>query len=142
MNRSVIASLTAATLLFTATHASADGDPERGEELYLAHGCYSCHGYDGIGRHQLANDASPYMADETIFTTYLRLRGESNPSLPSNAMPSYSTNVIDDDAASDLYAYIKTLVDEPPELQDIAVFTRILAGAEESGDAESDDDED
>ena len=49
MNRSVIGSLTAVVLLCAATLACADGDPERGQELYLAHGCYSCHGYDGIG---------------------------------------------------------------------------------------------
>ena len=142
MSRSVIGSLTAVAWLCAATLASADGDPERGAELYLAHGCYSCHGYDGIGRRPLANDVSPFMADETIFTTYLRLRGESVPSLPSNAMPSYSADVINDEAALDLYAYIKTLVDDPPEIQDIAVFTQFLENALDTGDSPEDDAED
>lgn len=142
MHRSVTGSLTAVVLLCAATFASADGDPQRGEELYLAHGCYACHGYDGIGRRPLANDASPYMADETVFITYLRLGGDSNPSLPSNAMPSYDSAVINDEDGSDLYAYVKTLVDDPPELQDIRVFTQILERAREAGDARSEDDRD
>lgn len=142
MHRSVTGSLAAAVLLCAATFASADGDPQRGEELYLAHGCYACHGYDGIGRRPLANDASPYMADETVFITYLRLRGDSNPSLPSNAMPGYSSDVINDNEGADLFAYVKTLMDDPPEIRDIPVFMQILDRAEEAGDARSEDDRD
>ena len=117
--------------LLTASSGSAAGDPENGETVYLEHGCYSCHGYNGIGRHQLANDVSGFLVNETVFTTYLRLRAEQNPMLPANSMPNYSAEVLSDDEAADVYAYIKTLVDDPPELEDIPVFMRILDAAEE-----------
>lgn len=57
-------------------------------------------------------------------------------------MPSYSADVINDEAAADLYAYIRTLRDDPPEIQDIAVFTQILENALDTGDSPEDDAED
>ncbi len=111
------------SLLFTKVLSE---DSSEGEKLYLSHGCYSCHGYNGTGRYPLANDISGIMTSEELFTMFLRLRADLNPVSPSNSMPNYSKNVIDDLEAKQIYAYIKTFKDSPPQLEEIPIFKEIL----------------
>ena len=111
------------SLLFTKALAE---DSSEGEKLYLSHGCYSCHGYNGTGRYPLANDISGIMTSEELFTMFLRLRADLNPVSPSNSMPNYSKNVIDDSEAKQIYAYIKTFKDSPPQLEEIPIFKEML----------------
>ena len=111
------------SLLFTNVLSS---DSIEGEKLYLSHGCYSCHGYNGTGRYPLANDISGIMTSEELFTMFLRLRADLNPVSPSNSMPNYSKNVIDDSEAKQIYAYIKTFKDSPPQLEEIPIFKEML----------------
>ena len=111
------------SLLFTKVLSE---DSSEGEKLYLSHGCYSCHGYNGTGRYPLANDISGIMTSEELFTMFLRLRADLNPVSPSNSMPNYSKNVIDDSEAKQIYAYIKTFKDNPPQLEEIPIFKEML----------------
>jgi|TARA_Y100000741_G_scaffold219787_1_gene167479 ubiquinol-cytochrome c reductase cytochrome c subunit len=111
------------SLLFTKALSE---DSSEGEKLYLSHGCYSCHGYNGTGRYPLANDISGIMTSEELFTMFLRLRADLNPVSPSNSMPNYSKNVIDDSEAKQIYAYIKTFKDSPPQLEEIPIFKEML----------------
>lgn len=111
------------SLLFTKALSE---DSSEGEKLYLSHGCYSCHGYNGTGRYPLANDISGIMSSEELFTMFLRLRADLNPVSPSNSMPNYSKNVIDDSEAKQIYAYIKTFKDSPPQLEEIPIFKEML----------------
>ncbi len=111
------------SLLFTEALSE---DSSEGEKLYLSHGCYSCHGYNGTGRYPLANDISGIMTSEELFTMFLRLRADLNPVSPSNSMPNYSKNVIDDSEAKQIYAYIKTFKDSPPQLEEIPIFKEML----------------
>ena len=111
------------SLLFTKVLSE---DSSEGEKLYLSHGCYSCHGYNGTGRYPLANDISGIMTNEELFTMFLRLRADLNPVSPSNSMPNYSKNVIDDLEAKQIYAYIKTFKDSPPQLEEIPIFKEML----------------
>ena len=111
------------SLLFTKVLSEDSSD---GEKLYLSHGCYSCHGYNGTGRYPLANDISGIMTSEELFTMFLRLRADLNPVSPSNSMPNYSKNVIDDSEAKQIYAYIKTFKDSPPQLEEIPIFKEML----------------
>ena len=111
------------SLLFTKALSE---DSSEGEKLYLSHGCYSCHGYNGTGRYPLANDISGIMTSEELFTMFLRLRADLNPVSPSNSMPNYSKNVIDDSEAKKIYAYIKTFKDSPPQLEEIPIFKEML----------------
>ena len=111
------------SLLFTKALSE---DSSEGEKLYLSHGCYSCHGYYGTGRYPLANDISGIMTSEELFTMFLRLRADLNPVSPSNSMPNYSKNVIDDSEAKQIYAYIKTFKDSPPQLEEIPIFKEML----------------
>lgn len=111
------------SLLFTEALSE---DSSEGEKLYLSHGCYSCHGYNGTGRYPLANDISGIMTSEELFTMFLRLRADLNPVSPSNSMPNYSENVINDSEAKQIYAYIKTFKDSPPQLEEIPIFKEML----------------
>ena len=111
------------SLLFTKALSE---DSSEGEKLYLSHGCYSCHGYNGTGRYPLANDISGIMTSEELFTIFLRLRANLNPVSPSNSMPNYSENVINDSEAKQIYAYIKTFKDSPPHLEEIPIFKEML----------------
>tara|TARA_B100000959_G_scaffold49341_2_gene50827 strand:+ start:9598 stop:10026 length:429 start_codon:yes stop_codon:yes gene_type:complete len=104
-------------------------DLDNGVSLYLDHGCYSCHGYNGTGRYPLANDVSGIMTSEELFIMFLRLRADLNPLTPTNSMPNYSKAVISDKQAKDIYAYMKTFKDNPPEIEDIPVLKEILENA-------------
>lgn len=124
-------------MLFVSTSALAQsnygpitGNAESGKELYYAHACYACHGYTGIGRQNLANDVSGMLVNEQVFTIYLRARSELNPDVPSQAMPNYSENVVSDEEARDLYAYIRSFRDDPPAVDDIPALRSILESAE------------
>ena len=110
------------------------GDTEKGKQLYFGHGCYGCHGYQGIGRKNLANDVSGIMFSEEVFLNYLRARADLNPMLPVQDMPNYPATSLSDEQAKDIYAYIRTFKDEPPALQDIEVLQLILDAVEAESD--------
>jgi cytochrome c len=106
------------------------GDAENGKQLYYDHACYSCHGYQGIGRHNLTNDVSGIMSSEAVYLTFLRGRIDMNPLFPTQNMPNYPADSLVDDDALDIYAYIRTFKDNPPEVDDIPALRSILEDAE------------
>ena len=106
------------------------GDAERGKRFYYEYACYACHGYQGIGRRNLANDVSGVTVSEQVFLTYLRGRADQNPRFPTQSMPNYAESSLPDDEALDIYAYIKTFKDDPPEIEDIPALREILESAE------------
>ena len=104
------------------------GNAIAGQQLYFDHACYSCHGYTGeTGVRSLIG--SGFVQTEEIFRTYLRLRADQNPTLPSTQMPNYSEASLGDAEVSDLYAYIRTFVSNAPALEDIAVLNAIVEAA-------------
>ncbi len=107
------------------------GDAQKGAQLYYDHGCYGCHGYSGIGKKNLANDVSGIMFSEDVFLAYLRGRADQNPVFPNSGMPNYSANSLSDDSAKDIYAYIRTFKDDPPEMEDIPALKAILDDAKQ-----------
>jgi|TARA_B100001094_G_scaffold327628_1_gene386273 mono/diheme cytochrome c family protein len=116
-------------LCFIVPNMALPNNLENGAQLYLDHGCYSCHGYNGTGRYPIANNVSGIMTNQELFIIFLRLRADLNPMTPSNSMPNYSADVISDEQAQDLFVYIKTLTDNPPEIEDISVLKNILDNA-------------
>lgn len=115
----------------------AAGDIAAGEKLYFDQGCYSCHGYNGTGRTPLVDGASGIMSNEELFVRFLRLRGDQNPLPPSNSMPSYSADVLPDQDARNIYAYITSLSDDPPAIEDIDVFVELIEStAKEKSESE------
>jgi len=107
------------------------GSAEKGAQLYYDHGCYGCHGFSGIGRKNLANDVSGIMFSEEVFLAYLRARADLNPLFPTQNMPNYPAVSLSDDSAKDIYAYIRTFEDDPPDVDDIPTLKAILDAAQE-----------
>lgn len=102
------------------------GNAARGGQLYYAHGCYGCHGYQGQGRTPLIHGSSPMLGSEELFRTFLRLRADQNPTLPAETMPNYPAETLDDAAVADLYAHIRTFDGSNPAVEDIPVFRQML----------------
>lgn len=124
--------ITFALLLGMTCQTYAD-DPDRGASVYYEHGCYSCHGYNGTGKTSLANNVSGIMASEDTFLLFLRQRADRNPILPDKSMPNYAVQALSDEQAVNVFAYIKTLTDDPPEIEEIPTFVKILEAAKMQG---------
>jgi len=107
------------------------GNAENGQQLYYDYGCYGCHGFGGIGRQNLANDVSGIMFSEEVFLAYLRARSDLNPLFPTQNMPNYPADSLSDDSAKDIYAFIRTFKDDPPEVEDIPALKAILDAAQQ-----------
>jgi mono/diheme cytochrome c family protein len=79
------------------------GDPVNGKRLYLADGCFECHGRAGQGGR--FNYPTPALAQTELpvdsFIAYLREA--------PNDMPSFSTEVLSDKAAADIHAFLRSL---------------------------------
>ncbi len=133
ITKSLLATLSCLFFLMTASaqveFGPISGDAENGKQAYYDYGCYGCHGFGGIGRKNLANDVSGIMFREDIFLTYLRGRSELNPLFPTQNMPNYPADSLSDADALDIYAYIRTFKDDPPEVEDIPALKAILDGA-------------
>jgi len=114
---------------------SAEG--ERGKQLYFDHACFSCHGYGGMSRNltkniPLSDGVSGILTSEDLFITFLRLRAELNPILPSEHMPNYGEEALSDAQAKDIYAYIQTFEDDRKEVEELPTMMKILDAAEAS----------
>jgi mono/diheme cytochrome c family protein len=91
------------------------GDAVEGKRLYLATGCFTCHGRSGQGG--AMNGPAPIIAKTAMpfdgFTGQLRQ--------PINDMPAYSEIVMSDKQIADIYAFLQTL-SGPLPTKDIAIF--------------------
>lgn len=105
-------------------------DVEKGAQLYQDYLCYSCHGHNGTSPlRPLANDLSGILTNEDLFISYLRLRADVNPATATRAMPNYSEAALSDDKARDIYAFVKTFIENPPEVADDPLMQQILDAA-------------
>ncbi|QOZ31253.1 hypothetical protein XH92_05545 [Bradyrhizobium sp. CCBAU 53421] len=79
------------------------GDPVNGKRLYLADGCFECHGRAGQGGR--FNYLTPALAQIALpvgsFIAFLREA--------PNDMPSFSADVLPDKDAADIHAYLSSL---------------------------------
>ncbi len=107
---SLAAAVFAASALIGAAFAQggAQGDAENGKRIFVAKGCYECHGRSGQGGAFMG--PAPTIAGvelpEESFVAFLR----SSP----NDMPSYSAEVLPDGEARDIYAYLQALPGRRP----------------------------
>lgn len=108
-----------------------NGDAGNGALLFYQHGCYGCHGFSGYGREDLNNTGSAILLTEEIFRSYLRGRQDVAPLFPSTQMPNYPANALDDEAVSDVYAYIRSMPANAPETSDVPTLQAILESAEQ-----------
>lgn len=114
----------------------ADGNAERGETLYRDFACYSCHGYKAAGRVPLSSSTSGVLSRADVFQTYLRLRADENPINPKNTMPNYSRETLSDAQVADLYAYITSLPEDVPELEEIPLMQELIEDAKRRANVE------
>ncbi|MDG2375513.1 MAG: c-type cytochrome [Woeseiaceae bacterium] len=129
MKKTTLFTAVIALVVTSVAIAQATGDAERGKQAYYDYACYGCHGYGGIGRHDIANQSSGVMVNEQVFLLYLRARGDQNPAFSTQTMPHYPASSLSDKDALDIYAYIMTLVDYPPQVEDIPALQGILDDA-------------
>ncbi|MGZ3275409.1 MAG: c-type cytochrome [Caulobacteraceae bacterium] len=82
-----------------AQDAAPKGDAVHGKKIYVADGCWQCHGYQGQGGAgpKLAPTPLPY---EAIFRQLRKPRG---------TMPVYTHVTTPDQDVADIYAYLQTM---------------------------------
>ena len=100
----------AALVLALAAPARADapaGDAAAGKRVYLADGCFECHGRVGQGGAYLG-PAPSLAATELPYDAFLQQLRE-----PANNMPAYAEAVLPEAQAADIYAYLRSLPGRP-----------------------------
>lgn len=106
-------------------------DMANGELVFYEHGCYGCHGFNGeTGARDLVGTNSPLVADEQTFITFLRLRGDVAPLLPTTRMPNYPARALSDEDARDLFAFISSFRLNAPAVEDVPTLRAILESAD------------
>jgi mono/diheme cytochrome c family protein len=87
-----------------ATPVPPKGNAENGRSLFMKFGCYECHGREGQGA-----VTGPRLNENPItfarFTAYIRK--------PSGEMPPYTTKVVSEQQAADIYAFLQSLPKPP-----------------------------
>ncbi len=126
-------------ILLLCTQVALAQDIEAGARHYYDYGCYACHGFNGTGRTPLSKATSGILSSEALFIRYLRLRADQSPVNPKNTMPNYAVETLSDEFASNIYAYLLSLQDEPPAVDDIPAFRELLEYAERGNQGESED---
>ena len=84
-----------------AQNAAPAGDAQNGKRVYMADGCYQCHGTVGQGSRPTGPHLAPNPVPYEGFLAQLRH--------PANAMPPYTSVVLSDQQAADIYAYLLTI---------------------------------
>ena len=77
------------------------GNAARGKQLYMATGCYQCHGTTGEG----GGNAGPRLAPQPIPLEALRVQLRH----PRARMPVYTAVVMPDADVADIYAYLQSV---------------------------------
>jgi ubiquinol-cytochrome c reductase cytochrome c subunit len=77
------------------------GDAANGYKLYMADGCYQCHGTVGQGSRGTGPRLAPSPMPYENFAAQLRK--------PANTMPPYTALVLSETQLADIYAYVSSL---------------------------------
>jgi mono/diheme cytochrome c family protein len=91
------------------------GDAVKGKRIYLAVGCFTCHGRSGQGG--AYNGPAPILASTAL--PFDGFKGQIRD--PSNDMPAYSDAVLSDKDVADVFAYVKSLPG-PRSAKDIPIL--------------------
>ena len=79
------------------------GDAANGKRVYLADGCFTCHGRAGQGG--AYNGPAPILAKTAMPFEGFKMQVRN----PSNDMPAYSEAVMSDQQIADIYAFVQSL---------------------------------
>ena len=91
------------------------GDAAKGKRIYLADGCFTCHGRSGQGG--AYNGPAPFLAKTQM--PFDGFKGQLR--APSNDMPAYSDAVMSDQEIADIYAFVQSLPGRR-EVKDITIL--------------------
>jgi mono/diheme cytochrome c family protein len=91
------------------------GDAANGKRLYLADGCFTCHGRSGQGG--AYNGPAPVLAQTQM--PFDGFKGQVRD--PVNDMPAYPEAVLSDKDLADIYAFVQSLPGRRPA-KDIAIL--------------------
>jgi len=104
-NKPLLAMLVTASLAYAMpAHvqvAGPAGDAVNGKRVYMAVGCYQCHGTVGQGSRPTGPHLAPNPLPYEAFAAVVRR--------PVNVMPPYTTVVLSDQDLGDIYAYLLTI---------------------------------
>jgi mono/diheme cytochrome c family protein len=81
--------------------APPSGDAANGKRVYMADGCYQCHGSVGQGSRPTGPHLAPNPVPFEGFAAQLRH--------PANAMPPYTSVVLSDQDLADIYAFLRSI---------------------------------
>lgn len=100
-------------------------DVETGYRLFVAQGCYQCHGYVGQGAQATGPALVPLALTDAGFRAYIRS--------PRGVMPPYSARILPRDSVTSILAYIRSLkpgraASEIPALARYGAAARAAAG--------------
>jgi len=98
-----------------AAHDAPPGDAAEGKRLYLADGCFLCHGRAGEGG--ALNGPAPSVASTQM--PFDGFRGQLR--RPSDDMPAYSEKVMSDKQIADIYAFVQALPGPRP-IKDVPIL--------------------
>jgi cytochrome c len=96
-----------------AAPAQPAGDPQRGKTLFVADGCYECHGYVGQGSIRTGPTLAPRVIPFAAFQAQLRK--------PADRMPPYTEVVLPQAGVQDIYAYLQS-VPKPPNPANVPIL--------------------
>jgi mono/diheme cytochrome c family protein len=92
------------------------GNAAEGKRIYLATGCFFCHGRSGQGG--MLNGPAPIIAKTAMpwegFVNQLRH--------PINEMPAYAEMVMPDKQVADIYAFLQSLPGPVPNAKEMPIF--------------------
>ena len=91
------------------------GDAAEGKRLYLAVGCFTCHGRSGQGG--AMNGPVPALAKTAM--PFDGFKGQLRQ--PADEMPAYSEKVMTDKQIADIYAFVESLPGRRPT-KDMKIF--------------------
>jgi mono/diheme cytochrome c family protein len=113
----LVAALMAARLVPARADDIPPGDPVNGKRVYLADGCFECHGRAGQGG--VFNYPAPALAQiEAPVESFIAFLREA-----SNDMPSFSADVLSDKEAADIHAFLRSLPGRKP-VKDFPLLNR------------------
>jgi mono/diheme cytochrome c family protein len=102
----LVASALAATAVLSVPARAQDappGDAANGQRVYLADGCFTCHGRFGQGGNYYG--VTPVLAKTQLPFDGFKMQVRN----PVRVMPPFSETVLSDKEAADIYAFLQTL---------------------------------
>ena len=85
------------------------GNADEGKKLFVAVGCYQCHGHEAQGSSATGPRLGPRPIAFAAFSRYVRQ--------PTNQMPPYTAKVVSDADLANIYAFVRSRPEPPKEIQ-------------------------